>query len=97
MERLLVDFNNRDERDWVRVGPTGLARHAALHDHRLQPGAKVEVVDTEGNRCLGALRLDPRFPPEHQWFVELDWKSWTDAEDTSAQIAPTSLPHSAGA
>ncbi|MBI3969711.1 MAG: hypothetical protein HY332_00360 [Chloroflexi bacterium] len=88
MEQLRLDFNNRDERDWVRIGPAAAARISAFREQRLAHGDRVEVLDEEGNRCLGVLREDPTRPRGHRWYVELDWSTWIDA-DTDADPGVT--------
>src|SRR5439155_23857079 len=77
MEPLKLDLNNRNARGEVRVGPAALARHAALREHRISPGDRVEVVDVDGNRCMGVVREDP----ERRLSVELDWTTWVDGPD----------------
>ena len=97
MERLRLDFNNRDERGWLRIGPAAQARNAVLRDGRIAAGDRLQIVDDEGNSCLGTLRRDPVQPADQQWFVELDWSTWLDAEaETAPKLADQTSSAAAG-
>jgi hypothetical protein len=75
MRQLVVDFNNRDERNRVRLGPTARER---LRDELAgaRPGELVQLIDTEGNTCPGVLRHQ-----DDRWVVEVQWSNWVDAPD----------------
>lgn len=53
---------------------------AALRERRVQASDRVEVLDSEGYRCVGTLREYLTLPPGHSWLVELDWSTWRVAE-----------------
>jgi hypothetical protein len=78
VKRLELDFNDRNESDHVRVGPAAAVRHVLLRD--AHAGERVEVVDNEGNRCVGTLVISQDLPKV--WAVELDWSTWQDARGT---------------
>lgn len=91
MEQLKLDFNSRNARDEVRIGPAALERHrgllgdrSTLPGPRLLPGNRVLVVDADGNQCSGILRVDPSRPDGHQYSVVMDWQTWVDGEEAGA-------------
>ncbi len=83
MEQLKLDFNSRNVRDEVRIGPAALERHRAVLE-RLHPGDGVLVVDADGDRCFGILRADPSRPIGHRFSVAMDWSTWTDGPGLAA-------------
>jgi hypothetical protein len=89
MERLLLDFNRRDAQNRVRIGPAVLQRTPALLQGRLRPSDAVEVIDADGNRCLGVLRADATMPRGHQFVVEMQWDTWVDAGDEATSTPGT--------
>lgn len=84
MEQLMLDFNSRNERDEVRIGPAALERLRIVRDGRMHAGDCVLVVDADGNRCSGILMFDPSRRPGHEYSVALDWNTWVDGDDAGA-------------
>lgn len=88
MEQLSLDFNSQNAQGEVRIGPAALERHRGLlHEGRVRPGDRVLVVDADGNRCVGVLKVDSSRPAGHQFSVVMDWDTWVDGEDQAA-LAP---------
>jgi hypothetical protein len=83
VEQLTLDFNSRNVRNEVRIGPAALERHRELLEHRIRPGDRVLVVDADGNRCIGTLRRDASRPVGHQFSVAMDWATWVDGEEAA--------------
>lgn len=86
MERLRLDFNNRDPHDWVKINPVSFARNAPLRELRVGPGDRVLVEDYDGNSAEGVLREDPEMPEGHRLRVEMDWSTWQDGEAEVAAL-----------
>jgi hypothetical protein len=81
MHQLIVDFNNQDASRRVRLSPHLYPVHPGVtgvtgHTDMLQPGQLVQLVDTDGNTCMGILEQ-----AEGRWVVRIQWSYWADAPE----------------
>lgn len=73
-----LDFNNRNARGEVRIGPAALDRLGSI-----TPSQRVLVVDADGNQCNGVIRLDPARPD--CYVVVMDWQTWVESSQETGR------------